>query len=73
MVLTNEYVFQSPDGDSVVSHRRKNYSQAGPIQCRFQSPDGDSVVSHAEAASSPARHWSGFQSPDGDSVVSHVQ
>jgi len=39
-------VFQSPDGDSVVSHG-KFVGYHSPKAKAFQSPDGDSVVSHA--------------------------
>jgi len=64
--------FQSPDGDSVVSHAEPHEDRNGQMIIWFQSPDGDSVVSHRPgpprvAAGRPAR----FQSPDGDSVVSH--
>jgi len=38
--------FQSPDGDSVVSHHPFSAEQLDQLE-EFQSPDGDSVVSHA--------------------------
>jgi len=66
-------LFQSPDGDSVVSHREKNTETARQaISIAFQSPDGDSVVSHDEVYHGPSGGMYMFQSPDGDSVVSHA-
>jgi len=64
--------FQSPDGDSVVSH--KPFMRPTSVgYTEFQSPDGDSVVSHKVFEALP--DWVRmikFQSPDGDSVVSHL-
>jgi len=39
-------MFQSPDGDSVVSHAGECTFRQMLHIWRFQSPDGDSVVSH---------------------------
>jgi len=69
--ITVYSLFQSPDGDSVVSHQPWTWttSRSG---CWFQSPDGDSVVSHGPVLANGV--WKAlvlFQSPDGDSVVSH--
>jgi len=64
--------FQSPDGDSVVSHPTPTAAKPAPAPAKFQSPDGDSVVSHALARLAEHLGRRKFQSPDGDSVVSHV-
>jgi len=39
-------MFQSPDGDSVVSHYVRRWIYRPGVATPFQSPDGDSVVSH---------------------------
>jgi len=44
--LKGKRKFQSPDGDSVVSHTCKQCGRVFEAVFQFQSPDGDSVVSH---------------------------
>jgi len=66
--------FQSPDGDSVVSHLQAISGRKVRTPERFQSPDGDSVVSHGLAQIGYLIYAQlKFQSPDGDSVVSHYE
>jgi len=65
-------MFQSPDGDSVVSHEPASRCSTWP-GATFQSPDGDSVVSHIADITHLHSSHNEFQSPDGDSVVSHTR